>query len=61
MCWEQNNKWKCAHVDCFSQHVSYILNTYYNVVNGIHYIKGKKVRKFYVYKLMNNHSIAKIY
>ena len=32
-----------------------------DVVNDIHYIKGAKVRKFYVYKFTNNLSIAKIY
>ena len=32
-----------------------------DVVNGIHCIKGAKVRKFYVYKFTNNLSIDKIY
>ena len=32
-----------------------------DVVNGIHCIKGAKVRKFYVYKFMNNRSIGRLY
>ena len=31
-----------------------------DVVNGIHCIKGAKVRRFYIYKFINNLSIAKI-
>ena len=32
-----------------------------DVVNGIHCIKGAKVRKFYVYKFVNNLSIGRMY
>ena len=32
-----------------------------DVVNGIRCIRGAIVRKFYVYKFMNNLSIAKTY
>ena len=32
-----------------------------DVVNGIHCIKGAKVRKFYVYKFVNNLSSGRMY
>ena len=58
---EQNDKWKYAHIDCFSQHCLTVLIRTTDVDNGIHCIKGAKVNKFYVYKFKNNLSIVKIY
>ena len=40
--------------------LTFLIRTAY-VVNGIYCIRDKKVRKFYVYKFMNNLSIGRIY